>query len=850
MISFLGLWLCTVTLASGGIFHQALAGGEHTALHFQVLGAHVVAFVAFAVYWMILYPRYFTPFGNIPTPSRRRILTGNYPVLFPDNAWVPLRELAETTPNDGLLRIYSALSGEALLVTSPPAIRDMLTVNAFDFTHQDLVKIAIRRFTGSNLGFLSNDEFKAFPHVGKLTSIFWAKAQEMVRCMSNELRADSFARIDFREYMSRATLNNIGLAGMGHDFQTLKQPDTDLRSHHRKLILDPTRVFSWVGLLSRYFDMRLLMRVPLKKLIEISQSAKYLRELTTAVIQGRREQLVVAENNRGKDIITVALAGGVFDEHHLVDHVMTFLTAGHESTATAFEWTMYELGRRPEMQSRLRDELRATIGTDLAAVNFGLRVQNLPYLNAFCSEVLRCYPFSPIIVKVAQKETMLIGQRIPKGTVVLYSAEVSNHDKTLWGPDADKFDPERWMGAKKAKSGGASSNYAMLTFGAGPRNCIGANFARATLECLVAAVLSTFEIELANPDTAGRLKFGQTKKSAEGIYGRLKAAMNLWKFSVGLLAAVKSVWTRGSPFAALTALWPTNEEGKFIIQSEGIRLAFTNHGAALTNLWLNNTHGEEVDVLLGLDDARVILHISNSITFVLFDNRWNGFPGIFASCVTHTVTPYEWRIAFGVTPLLKAGPINFSQQVFFNLDGFRGNASTSDASDSTVLNHRPRLPSSGMRFDVDEWGIPTGDMKSNREGKEFDFWSADKFIGDEVQKGNAGSDVTYVLSHKPLGDKEDEPVAILSSKPSGVTMELYTDQDALHVHTWNSDLAGLRLKKGQGQGKVAQHAAISLEMQDWPDAVHHPEWRHRETIWGMDGLYTRFATYKFSVERR
>ncbi|KAF5858312.1 hypothetical protein ETB97_004592 [Aspergillus alliaceus] len=472
MISFLEFWLCTLTLASGGIVHQALTC-----------------------------------------------------VLFPDNAWVPLRELAETTPNDGLLRIYSTLSGEALLVTSPPAIRDMLTVNAFDFAHQDLVKIAIKRFTGSNLGFLSNDEFKAsftVPHVRKLTSIFWAKAQEMVHCMSNELRADPFARINFREYVSRATLDNIGLAGMGHDFQTLKQPDNDLRSHYRKLILDPTRVFSWVGLLSRYFDMRLLMRVPLKKLIEISQSANYLRAVTTAVIQDRSEKLVEAEDNRAKDIITVALASGVFDERHLVDHVMTFLTAGHESTATAFEWTMYELGRRPEMQSRLRDELREAIGTDLAAVDFGLRVQNLPYLNAFCSEVLRCYPFSPIIVKVAQQETTLMGQRIPKGTVVLYSAEVSNHDKTLWGPDADKFDPERWIGEGKAKSGGASSNYAMLTFGAGPRNCIGANFARATLECLVAAVLSTFEIELVNPDTAGRLKFGQTKKSAEGVYGRLK----------------------------------------------------------------------------------------------------------------------------------------------------------------------------------------------------------------------------------------------------------------------------------------------------------------------------------------
>ncbi|KAL4902782.1 hypothetical protein BDW74DRAFT_180481 [Aspergillus multicolor] len=387
--------------------------------------------------------------------------------------------------------------------------------------------------------------------------------------------------------------------------------------------------------------------------------------------------------------------------------------------------------------------------------------------------------------------------------------------------------------------------------------------------------------------------------------------MNIWKLSVSLLAAVKSVWTRGSPFAALTALWPTNEEGKFIIESEGIRLAFTNHGAAVTNLWLNDTHGEEMDIVLGLDDARaypslpsnpflngvigrytgylstasydldgmtyavtgnahngtaqfnggdggwgrrtwdIAVHTNNSITFVLFDNRWNGFPGIFASCVTHTVTPGEWRVAFGVTPLLKAGPINLSQQVFFNLDGFRGRNS-SDGGDGggggTVLSHRLRLPSAGMRFDVDEWGIPTGDLRSIGQGSEFDFWSVDKAVGEVVQEGSAWLDVTYALAHKPLGDKEAEPVAILSSKLSGVTMELYTDHDALHVHTWENNMEDMRLKKGQGAGKVPRHGAISLEMQDWPDAVHHPEWRHRKTIWGMDGLYTRFATYKFSVE--
>lgn len=179
----------------------------------------------------------------------------------------------------------------------------------------------------------------------------------------------------------------------------------------------------------------------------------------------------------------------------------------------------------------------------------------------------------------------------------------------------------------------------------------------------------------------------------------------------------------------------------------------------------------------------IAVHINNSITFVLFDNRWNGFPGIFASCVTHTVTPYEWRIAFGVTPLLKAGPINFSQQVFFNLDGFRPNAS------DTVLDHKLHLPEAGMRFDVDDRGIPTGDIRSNAEGKEFDFWSTPKYVGKELQEQGSLLDVTYLLSHKPLGDKEDDPVAILSSHLSGITMELYTDQDALHVHTWDDEIS-------------------------------------------------------------
>jgi aldose 1-epimerase len=79
--------------------------------------------------------------------------------------------------------------------------------------------------------------------------------------------------------------------------------------------------------------------------------------------------------------------------------------------------------------------------------------------------------------------------------------------------------------------------------------------------------------------------------------------MKLLKLLTAIFAAIKSVWIRGSPFAAFSALWPTNEEGKYIIEAEGIRLALTNHGVAPTNLWINNTYGEEVDIVLGLDHA-------------------------------------------------------------------------------------------------------------------------------------------------------------------------------------------------------------------------------------------------------
>ncbi|KAK3936665.1 aldose 1-epimerase family protein [Diplogelasinospora grovesii] len=383
--------------------------------------------------------------------------------------------------------------------------------------------------------------------------------------------------------------------------------------------------------------------------------------------------------------------------------------------------------------------------------------------------------------------------------------------------------------------------------------------------------------------------------------------VELAKLTGRVLATAKAIWVGGSPFNAITAMWPTNDEGKYVIQSEGIRVAFTNYGAAVTNLWVNDTNGQELDIVLGLDHADQYLesklnpylngmigryngylsgasyeadgmvhklkanahdgtathnggakgwgrrawalpnHQDNTISFVMFDRSWNGFPGLYVGCVTHTVTPYRWDIGIGVTPLLMpGGPLNLGQQVFWNLDGLK----TVNGS-STVLDHTLHLPLSGMRFDLDEQGIPTGNILSNRKGKEHDFWSVPKRLGDDdAVDEDTVYDETFMLSHRhsDFVSKRENPAAILSSPHSGISVELYTDQDALHVHTWNDKNAGpLSLKQSQGEGEVPRHGGISLEQSEWPDSVNHPEWMHRKTLWGSLDTYSAHIGYKFKV---
>jgi aldose 1-epimerase len=175
-------------------------------------------------------------------------------------------------------------------------------------------------------------------------------------------------------------------------------------------------------------------------------------------------------------------------------------------------------------------------------------------------------------------------------------------------------------------------------------------------------------------------------------------------------------------------------------------------------------------------------HTKNSITFVVFDySGKNGFPGTIYSSLTHTVTPYEWRIAYGVTPAVAKSPVSLSNQVFWNLDGF------ARESVKTVADHTLHLPFSGLRLAIDQDGIPTGDIYGNKKNSTYNFWSASRPLGIGMTKADSGYNDTFLISRSQPWDWNAKPVATLASPHSGIKLDLYTDQEAVHVLTWNEE---------------------------------------------------------------
>ncbi|HEY4387572.1 MAG TPA: cytochrome P450 [Ktedonobacteraceae bacterium] len=172
------------------------------------------------------------------------------------------------------------------------------------------------------------------------------------------------------------------------------------------------------------------------------------------------------------------------NDKQIHDHIVTFIAAGHETTANALIWTFYLLSKHPEIHAKLLNELHSVLGNRAPTVE---DIAKLPYTEWVLQESMRLYPPAWIQARSVAEDIELDGTRIPAGTVVMMSQWVMHRRPDLW-KDAEVFRPERWdpEQAQQLPAG------AYFPFGAGPRICIGMPFAQLEAKIILINILQRF----------------------------------------------------------------------------------------------------------------------------------------------------------------------------------------------------------------------------------------------------------------------------------------------------------------------------------------------------------------------
>ncbi|MGH6908974.1 MAG: cytochrome P450, partial [Phenylobacterium sp.] len=168
-----------------------------------------------------------------------------------------------------------------------------------------------------------------------------------------------------------------------------------------------------------------------------------------------------------------------------LSNAVTFLVAGHETTANALTWTLYLLSEQPQVQAWAAEEAREALATSATPAEV---LEKLTYLRWVLEEAMRLYPPAPRIERQAAADDTLGDLKIRKGDYVGIWPWVLHRHQALWD-NPDGFDPERFAPEAKA----AQHRFQYIPFGAGPRVCIGAQFATAEALLILAEWLSRFE---------------------------------------------------------------------------------------------------------------------------------------------------------------------------------------------------------------------------------------------------------------------------------------------------------------------------------------------------------------------
>lgn len=168
-------------------------------------------------------------------------------------------------------------------------------------------------------------------------------------------------------------------------------------------------------------------------------------------------------------------------DKQLIDNLLTFLVAGHETTAKALTWTLYLLARAPDWQERLREEVHSVAGRDRIGPE---HLGRLKLTRQVLQEAMRLYPPAPMLTRITGAPVELGGYAMGAGVLINIPIFAVHRHRKLWD-DPDRFDPDRFDPEQEKKM----PRTQFMPFGFGARTCIGMSFAMIEATVLLAMLV-------------------------------------------------------------------------------------------------------------------------------------------------------------------------------------------------------------------------------------------------------------------------------------------------------------------------------------------------------------------------
>ncbi|KAJ4474910.1 cytochrome P450 [Lentinula aciculospora] len=505
-------------------------------LNFELIGA-------VALVWVILrgfLHRRFKPLDNVPGPGSASWVTGNFKQVFNPGAWGFHEFLAENYGS--MVRLHGPYGTKSLYIFDAKAMHTVLVKDQDVFEESDgFIESNLLIFGEGLLGTLGMSRKMLNPifsmahmremitryvmlNFAEISPIFLINIQ-LESALKNQLQSGpSTQEINILSWMGRTALEIMGQAGLGYSFDPL----TDEESAHpyskvmKELLPVLTHVqfwrfnvlpyISWIGTAGfRRFVINIL---PWKDLHHLHDMTDYMQCIAEGIYKSKKrafeigDEAVAQQIGRGKDLISILMKENMkasnedrLQETEVIgqsdrDIHSTLIFAAMDTTSSAMARLLHLLSKHPNVQDKLRQEIigakREKDGQDLTFKE----LINLSYLDAVCRETLRLACKDAVIPLhkpiIGLDSTEIHELAVPSGTTIFVSIFNANRNANLWGQDANKWKPERWLSPLPESLVDARIPGTKMTFIGGGRSCIGFKFSQLEMKVVISTLVETF----------------------------------------------------------------------------------------------------------------------------------------------------------------------------------------------------------------------------------------------------------------------------------------------------------------------------------------------------------------------